>query len=60
MGQYGPAGPPGETKDEKRARVKGLLERVKQRAMTAQTSPGNINWPEQVRAAAQALGGSLQ
>ena len=48
MGQYGgPAGPPGETKDEKRARVEGLLERVKQRAMTAQTSPGNINWPEE-------------
>ena len=48
MGQYGgPAGPPGETKDEKRARVEDLLERVKQRAMTAQTSPGNINWPEE-------------
>ena len=44
---YGPAGPPGETKDEKRARVEGLLERVKQRAMTAQTSPGNIKWPEE-------------
>ena len=44
---YGPAGPPGETKDEKRARVEGLLERVKQRAMTAQPSPGNINWPEE-------------
>ena len=47
MRQYGPAGPPGETKDEKRARVEGLLERVKQRAMMAQTSPGNINWPEE-------------
>ena len=47
MGQYGPAGPPGESKDEMRARVEGLLERVKQRAMTAQTSPGNINWPEE-------------
>ena len=47
MGQYGPAGPPGESKDEMRARVEGLLERVKQRAMTAQASPGNINWPEE-------------
>ena len=47
MGQYGPAGPPGESKDEMRARVEGLLERVKQRAMTAQPSPGNINWPEE-------------
>ena len=47
MGQYGPAGPPGESKDEMRARVEGLLERVKQRAMMAQTSPGNINWPEE-------------
>ena len=45
--KYGPAGPHGETKDEKCARVEDLLESVKQRAMTAQTSPGNINWPEE-------------